>query len=127
MRVHYLLPFAYLIPALAFVARVHVDRGDHGLLLSRDLENEPASNTTIANVNATNNATATQTSNSTTPSATTVPTLNTSTPDEDNVAESPAPGELPIQPAVTPALGVGGFILLVAGAILALIGVRNLW
>jgi hypothetical protein len=82
MRVHYLLPFAYLIPALAFVARVHVDRGEHGPLLSRDLENEPASNTTIANVNATNNATATQTSNSTTPSVTTVPTLNTSTPDE---------------------------------------------
>ncbi|CBF80015.1 TMEM198/TM7SF3 family protein [Aspergillus nidulans FGSC A4] len=109
MRVHYLLPFAYLIPALAFVARVHVDRGEHGPLLSRDLENEPASNTTIANVNATNNATATQTSNSTTPSVTTVPTLNTSTPDE---------GERPC---------VGGFILLVAGAILALIGVRNLW
>jgi hypothetical protein len=83
MRVHYLLPFAYLIPALAFVARVHqVDRGEHGLRLPRDLENETASNTTIANVNETSNVTATQTSNSTIPSATTVPTLNTSTPDE---------------------------------------------
>ncbi|KAL4753006.1 hypothetical protein BDW72DRAFT_43200 [Aspergillus terricola var. indicus] len=128
MRVHFLLPFAYLIPALAFVARVHHVGGDgHGFLLSRDLENEKAPNTTIANVNATSNVTVTQTSNSTTPSATTVPTLNTSTPDEDDVADPSAPGELPIQPAVTPALGVGGCILLVTGAILALIGVRNLW
>ncbi|KAL4817098.1 hypothetical protein BDW67DRAFT_36363 [Aspergillus spinulosporus] len=128
MRVQYLLPFAYLIPALAFVVRAHhADQGEHGILLSRDPENETASNTTIANVSATSNVTATKTSNSTTPSATTVPTLNTSTPDEDDVADSSVPGELPIQPAVTPALGVGGFILLVTGAILALIGVRNLW
>ncbi|KAL4733138.1 hypothetical protein BDV11DRAFT_210447 [Aspergillus similis] len=106
MRVHFLLPFAYFIPALPFVASAHhVDRGEHGLLLSRDFENENATNTTIANVSATSNVTATQTSNSTITSATTVPTLNTSTPDE----------------------GVGGFILLVTGAILALIGVRNLW
>jgi hypothetical protein len=44
--------------------------------------------------------------------------------DETN---STAPGALPLQPAVTPALGVGGFILIAAGAILALIGIRNLW
>ncbi|KAL5002806.1 hypothetical protein BDV10DRAFT_85032 [Aspergillus recurvatus] len=121
MRAHFLLLVAYLIPALAFVARVpHVDRGEPGLLLSRNPENEDASN-------ATSNATTTQTSNSTTTSATTVPTLNTTTPDEDGGANSTAPGELPIQPAVTPALGVGGFILLVTGAVLALVGVRNLW
>ncbi|KAL4992001.1 hypothetical protein BDW68DRAFT_197746 [Aspergillus falconensis] len=103
MRVPFLLLAAHLIPALAFVARAfHVHRGEPGFLLSRNLENEDASNATIANVHATSNATATQTSNSTAPSATTVATLRTSTLDE-------------------------GFILLVTGAVLALIGVRNLW
>lgn len=36
------------------------------------------------------------------------------------------PGELPLKPHITPALGVGGFILIALGAILALIGIRNL-
>ncbi|KAL4981159.1 hypothetical protein BDW66DRAFT_164061 [Aspergillus desertorum] len=98
MRLQFLLLVAYLIPAIAFVARVsYVGRGELGLLLSRKLEIEDASNATIANVDATSSATATKTSNLTIPSATTVQMLNTSTPDE------------------------------VTGAVLALIGVRNLW
>ncbi|PYH68648.1 uncharacterized protein BO88DRAFT_389910 [Aspergillus vadensis CBS 113365] len=39
---------------------------------------------------------------------------------------STSPDALPIQPTVTPALGIGGFILIVTGAILAVIGIRNL-
>lgn len=37
-----------------------------------------------------------------------------------------SPGELPLKPHITPALGVGGFILIALGAILALIGIRKL-
>ncbi|KAF7156047.1 hypothetical protein CNMCM5623_009189 [Aspergillus felis] len=40
---------------------------------------------------------------------------------------TPAPGALPLEPQVTPAFGVGGFILIATGAILALIGIRNSW
>ncbi|GAQ09299.1 hypothetical protein ALT_6620 [Aspergillus lentulus] len=45
----------------------------------------------------------------------------------DNGTVTPAPGVLPLEPRVTPAFGVGGFILIATGAILALIGIRNLW
>jgi hypothetical protein len=48
-------------------------------------------------------------------------------PQEEGRQNATSPGTLPIQPKVTPALGVGGFILLMTGAVLALIGVRNLW
>lgn len=40
--------------------------------------------------------------------------------------ESSKPGELPLKPSLTPAMGVGGFILIALGAVLALIGSRNL-
>ncbi|TPR01151.1 Siderophore iron transporter mirB domain protein [Aspergillus niger] len=43
-----------------------------------------------------------------------------------NGKNSTSPDALPIQPTVTPALGIGGFILIVAGAVLAVIGIRNL-
>ncbi|PYI00795.1 hypothetical protein BO78DRAFT_380331 [Aspergillus sclerotiicarbonarius CBS 121057] len=43
-----------------------------------------------------------------------------------NGTNSTNPDALPIQPTVTPALGIGGFLLLVTGAVLALIGIRNL-
>ncbi|GKZ30124.1 hypothetical protein AbraIFM66950_007903 [Aspergillus brasiliensis] len=56
----------------------------------------------------------TATSNATLPASTTIAKNSTS------------PDALPIQPTVTPALGIGGFILIVAGAILAVIGIRNL-
>ncbi|KAL4900179.1 hypothetical protein BDW74DRAFT_188602 [Aspergillus multicolor] len=131
MRAQFLLLLACLYPAVfAFVARVpHIDRRDYGLLLGRESEIKDASNATISTANATSNATATDNSNSTAASATPVATVNISEPVEDDGANSTsrAPGELPIQPSVTPALGVGGFILLVTGGVLALIGVRNLW
>lgn len=44
-----------------------------------------------------------------------------------NGIATPAPGVLPLEPQVTPAFGVGGSILIATGAILALIGIRNLW
>lgn len=34
--------------------------------------------------------------------------------------------EIPLEPSLTPAMGVAGFILIALGAILALIGSRNL-
>ncbi|KAL4792365.1 hypothetical protein BDV19DRAFT_380880 [Aspergillus venezuelensis] len=112
MRVHFLvLVIACLLPALlAFVVRVpHADASEYGDLLSRadeSTDNGDASNATVTN--APRNST--KSDNSTMPSATSVPTLNTSVPEP-----------------VTPAIGVGGFVLLATGAVLALIGVRNLW
>ncbi|KAL4784610.1 hypothetical protein BJX76DRAFT_326669 [Aspergillus varians] len=122
MRVHFLfLVVACLYPALlAFVIRV--PRVENGFLIARD-ETEASHNATIKNT--TSNAT--DTGNSTESSPTPVPTLNSSSIDDEDGANSTAPGELPVKPTITPALGVGGFILLATGAILALIGVRNLW
>lgn len=40
--------------------------------------------------------------------------------------ESSKADELPLKPSLTPAMGVGGFILIALGAVLALIGSRNL-
>ena len=45
--------------------------------------------------------------------------------DETKSEKKLKPGELPLKPSITPALGVGGFILIVLGAVLALIGIRN--
>ncbi|KAJ5099550.1 hypothetical protein N7532_006551 [Penicillium argentinense] len=62
---------------------------------------------------------------------TSVPSLDTSnSPGESlsqNSNKSTYTGGLPIQPEISPALGVGGFILLVSGAALALIGIRKRW
>ncbi|PWY91442.1 hypothetical protein BO94DRAFT_618237 [Aspergillus sclerotioniger CBS 115572] len=81
---------------------------------------ETFSDTTAASV--TNHAAAkvnsTTTSNATAPASTTTAALNGK--------NSTDPDALPIQPTVTPALGIGGFLLLVTGAVLALIGIRNL-
>ncbi|KAL2863442.1 TMEM198/TM7SF3 family protein [Aspergillus lucknowensis] len=132
MRVHsHLVLIAYLFPVLlALVVRIpEIDRLENRALLARETD----SSTTKAShdatpTNATSIATSAGNSTTTTTSATTVPLLNASATDEDdNGANSTAPGSLPLQPVVTPALGVGGFILLVTGAVLALIGVRNLW
>ncbi|KAJ5134402.1 hypothetical protein N7526_005767 [Penicillium atrosanguineum] len=62
--------------------------------------------------------------------ATTVPSLDgvgSSSASSQNNTQSAYSGGLPIKPEVTPALGVGGFILLVLGAALALIGIRKQW
>lgn len=63
--------------------------------------------------------------------ATTVPSLDTSAASSgsssQNSTKSMYTGGLPIQPDLSPALGVGGFILLISGAALALIGIRKRW
>ncbi|KAJ0426963.1 hypothetical protein BJY00DRAFT_4053 [Aspergillus carlsbadensis] len=116
---------------------VHVpqnERLEYGALLARETETSTSATTESSDNDATpTNATSTATSGNSTsasPSPTTVPLLNTSTNDieeEEGRQNATSPGTLPIQPKVTPALGVGGFILLITGAVLALIGVRNLW
>ncbi|KAJ5191477.1 uncharacterized protein N7498_010462 [Penicillium cinerascens] len=61
--------------------------------------------------------------------ATTVPSLDgpssSSSQASQNETHSAYSGGLPIKPEITPALGVGGFILLVLGGALALIGIRK--
>lgn len=63
--------------------------------------------------------------------ATTVPSLDTSAASggssSQNSTKSIYTGGLPLQPDLSPALGVGGFILLISGAALALIGIRKRW
>ncbi|KAL4940720.1 hypothetical protein BDV06DRAFT_15884 [Aspergillus oleicola] len=130
MRAHFLIVVACLFPALlAFVVRVpHADGSGYGVLLSREADESSDDNNTASNATVTDAPrNSTGEGNSTTPSATTVPTLNTSAPEIEDEGNSTAPGELPLKPSITPALGVGGFILLATGAVLALIGVRNLW
>ncbi|KAJ5353886.1 hypothetical protein N7541_006450 [Penicillium brevicompactum] len=66
------------------------------------------------------------------PSATsTVPSLDgTTSSSSSDGADSQRPtynGGLPITPKITPAFGVGGFILMALGAVLAFIGVRKQW
>ncbi|KAJ5689389.1 hypothetical protein N7462_003781 [Penicillium macrosclerotiorum] len=61
--------------------------------------------------------------------ATTIPSLDGSTASSDqasqNGTKSVYTGGLPIKPVITPALGVGGFILLILGAAQAFIGIRK--
>ncbi|KAK5789485.1 hypothetical protein VI817_008609 [Penicillium citrinum] len=75
--------------------------------------------------------TGSSTTSDATPIATTVPSLDTSAANSgsssQNSTKSMYSGGLPIQPELSPALGVGGFLLLVSGAALALIGIRKRW
>ncbi|KAJ5573864.1 uncharacterized protein N7459_008291 [Penicillium hispanicum] len=63
--------------------------------------------------------------------ATSVPSIDTPNPSggtsSQNSTKPRYTGGLPVQPTLTPALGVGGFILLVSGATLAFIGIRQPW
>ncbi|KAF7160981.1 hypothetical protein CNMCM6106_008310 [Aspergillus hiratsukae] len=86
----------------------------------------PSSAATSAVNQVTARVNSTTTSNTTAPVSTTVVSLNTATVSENGTV-TPAPGALPLEPQVTPAFGVGGFILIATGAILALIGIRNSW
>ncbi|KAL4890356.1 hypothetical protein BDV59DRAFT_204527 [Aspergillus ambiguus] len=91
---------------------------------------EAATTANGATASATNHTTgaanSTSTTDASTRTSTTVPTLNASVPAQNGTNSTEA-GALPLQPVVTPALGIGGFILLATGAVLALIGIRNLW
>ncbi|GFF22318.1 ras modification protein erf4 [Aspergillus udagawae] len=86
----------------------------------------PSGSATSAVNHTTVRVNSTTTSNTTAPASTTIVSLNTSTVSENGTV-TPAPGALPLEPQVTPAFGVGGFILIATGAILALIGIRNSW
>ncbi|KAJ5794849.1 hypothetical protein N7457_001448 [Penicillium paradoxum] len=89
---------------------------------------------TRATTTTTTNAptTATTTTTNTAASATeTVPSLDgTTASSQQEAADATRPtysGGLPIEPKITPAWGVGGFLLIVLGAVLAFIGVRKQW
>ncbi|KAF9894064.1 hypothetical protein FE257_009037 [Aspergillus nanangensis] len=139
-----LVLLAFLVSSLlVFALRIPLERNQHGVFAviearetaadttataehATTTENDSARDKTAsvtghATATATATTNTTSTSNKTIPATTTLPSLSTS--DGTNATA----GALPLQPTVTPALGVGGFILLAAGAVLALIGIRNLW
>lgn len=96
---------------------------------------ETASTTTLLQATTATAANSTDTATSSsvhaTHAATTVPSLDGSSTSESsasfNVTKPIYTGGLAIQPELTPALGVGGFVLLVLGGALALIGIRKQW
>ncbi|KAK4869630.1 hypothetical protein LT330_006012 [Penicillium expansum] len=81
-----------------------------------------------ATTHATTNAT---TTTSAAFATSTVPSLDgTTASSQQQAADSTRPtytGGLPIKPTITPAWGVGGFILIALGAVLTFIGVRQQW
>lgn len=83
---------------------------------------------TAATTHTTTNATTTTSADSAT---STVPSLDgTTASSQQQAADSTRPtysGGLPIKPRITPAWGVGGFILIALGAVLTFIGVRKQW
>lgn len=83
---------------------------------------------TTATTHATTHATTTTSAASAT---STVPSLDgTTASSQQQTADSTRPtysGGLPLKPVITPAWGVGGFILIALGAVLAFIGVRQQW
>ncbi|GLA01458.1 hypothetical protein AnigIFM60653_011710 [Aspergillus niger] len=125
---------AFLAPGLFVTAQTSVP-GRHELNNLREREATPStatasetfSDTASPSVteSAITHSNSTASSNATLPASTTTASLNTSQASKDG-KNSTSPDALPIQPTVTPALGIGGFILIVAGAVLAVIGIRNL-
>ncbi|OQE21584.1 hypothetical protein PENFLA_c014G08264 [Penicillium flavigenum] len=91
-----------------------------------------ATASTTSSATPTTNATTNATTTTSAASATsTVPSLDGTTPSsQQQTANSSRPtysGGLPIKPTITPAWGVGGFILIALGAVLTFIGVRKQW
>ncbi|KAJ5948919.1 hypothetical protein N7454_002226 [Penicillium verhagenii] len=91
-----------------------------------------ASTTTSSTSTTHTTSQTTQATQSTQSSQTTsVPSLGTSSGSgsgdgsNTNSTKGTYTGGLPIQPRITPALGVGGFLLLAAGAVLAFVGIRK--
>ncbi|KAG0155998.1 hypothetical protein PDIDSM_3174 [Penicillium digitatum] len=87
---------------------------------------------TTASTTITTHVTANVTKTTSAASATsTVPSLDGATASsQQQAADSNRPtysGGLPIKPTITPAWGVGGFILIALGAVLTFIGVRQQW
>ncbi|PLB53658.1 hypothetical protein P170DRAFT_469152 [Aspergillus steynii IBT 23096] len=132
----------YLVSCLCVIGAWVPLGGRHthgGLAIIQARATDPSSSTTVdatstsdsATTSATNTNHTTATTNSTSASAattaasTTVASLNTSAPSK-NETDQTAAGELPLEPLITPALGVSGVILIASGAFLAFIGIRNL-
>ncbi|KAJ6002076.1 hypothetical protein N7522_007303 [Penicillium canescens] len=93
-----------------------------------------ASTSPTTTATGTGTATTTNTASTTASAAeatSTVPSLDGATAaSQQEAADSARPtysGGLPIKPVITPAWGVGGFILLALGVILAFVGVRKQW
>ncbi|KAE8132380.1 hypothetical protein BDV38DRAFT_287780 [Aspergillus pseudotamarii] len=128
----------YLVPCLfVFAARIpHSEGNKYGSIAIIEARATDQATTTTADAttgttaSATGHATATanstSASNTTTLATTATATLATPVP-TGNETTPIAPGALPLQPTITPALGIGGVILIAAGAVLAIIGIRNLW
>lgn len=121
------------------IAVVNIDkRQDSATTTTATDENVSQTTATAATDILATAATATTTSETTTantnqPSyaATSVPSLNETgtlgSQTSPNETTSTFSGSLPIEPELTPASGVGGFILLVLGGALAFIGIRKQW
>ncbi|KAE8349824.1 hypothetical protein BDV28DRAFT_151521 [Aspergillus coremiiformis] len=137
-----LFPLLVLLSCLVsclfvFAARIpHARRNEYGGIAIIEARATEQVTTTTANLatgmtsSVTSHATASidanPASNTTMPATTTTATLATSLP-TGNETNSTAHGTLPLQPKITPAVGIGGFLLIVAGAVLAITGIRNLW
>ncbi|PKY06218.1 hypothetical protein P168DRAFT_264757 [Aspergillus campestris IBT 28561] len=145
MRLSFALVVIYTVCGLLVLATQisHEARGSHGEIAdiapratdsdattAEPTKTETASDETETASNEktseSETATATDYTKTSATSTTTSPTETPSSPVK-NETSPVAPGSLPLEPEITPALGISGFILLTTGAILALIGIRNLW
>ncbi|KAJ6022064.1 hypothetical protein N7540_007568 [Penicillium herquei] len=98
--------------------------------LTSTTNTNPAATTTASTSTYNSNSTSHTSQSSQLASDTSVPSLGTSSSGSSSQSSSNSTkmtysGGLPIQPKITPALGVGGFILLAAGAALAFVGIRK--
>ncbi|KAL5332731.1 hypothetical protein BJX70DRAFT_404288 [Aspergillus crustosus] len=118
MRLHFKFALiGYFSPLLLglVISRPYFNSPGYGDLTARQMEPNTLGTSKASNYDAPINAT-TPASPRVTP-----PLIDISSKDEEeNEQQATAPQELPIHPKVTPALGVGGFILLITGAVLAL-------
>lgn len=109
--------------------------GTTATIATTDTASQDTATTTATQAAIVTATTATDTAashtNHITHAATTVPSLDGSSTSGNsappNITKPAYTGGQPIQPELTPALGVGGFILLVLGGALALIGIRKQW
>ena len=92
---------------------------------------DATASTTGSTAAITHPATNATTTTSAASATSTVPSLDgTTASSQQEAADSTRPtysGGLPIKPTITPAWGVGGFILIALGAVLTFIGVRKQW
>ncbi|KAF1832797.1 hypothetical protein BDW02DRAFT_410562 [Decorospora gaudefroyi] len=87
-------------------------------------ESDRASSTVASSVRPSDSATSTITSDA---SSTTASDEPSPTGSADGDAESDSRGPLPINPTLTPAMGISGVILLITGLAYAIIGIKNQW